>query len=85
MSAHLGGELAACPFCASDMVRVEEGLTQRYFVGHCQSCGATGPEIKSQQSCPPNDEVAKFKQQAIAAWNRRAHPREPERVEQGEP
>lgn len=54
--------LEPCPFCESRALTVEGGLA---FYVNCNSCDADGPLVNTQN-------------EAIAAWNRRAAPRERE-------
>jgi Lar family restriction alleviation protein len=62
-----------CPFCGHPEIAVVEGSTFRWLLAECQSCGASGPEVRVQTIGPgsPDEWRQAGEADALSEWNTR--------------
>lgn len=66
-------ELAPCPFCGSQSVRVVMGESFRWRVAVCDCCNARGPDVRVQTAGKGTQEDWERTAEAgaVVEWNRR--------------
>ena len=64
-------EIAPCPWCGTQELNFVDGVTYKWGLAECSSCGANCGETRREYP-----DVGAWHEKAIIAWNTRFNPAE---------